>query len=200
MKGRLVVACLFLACLVVIVLENTAVAQSPPARSFDWTEKHDLKRWLQENELTLRRGDACTLTYWWLSEEDPNGPRSARHPLITFAILPADEETTKIILDQRSGLDVRVGVRYLPGDSKSSNLLQLALAFEGSASGVFDEVDRAQAEALRYPGWRSLTFVKPISVDHVQYTFSLNCHNGSEHLAMWKDMLSQPNAKGPRGS
>jgi hypothetical protein len=198
MKRRIVVVCLSLAGLLVAALANPAVPQKPPTRTFDWNENHDLKKWLTDNESTLRRGDACTLTFWWMDEEHADGPSGSRHELTTFVIVPADEESTRVIHDPKSSLDIRVGARYSPGDSKSSYLLQLAIAFEGTAADVFDEVDRAQAEALRYPGWRSLTVVKPARVGHELYTFSLSCQNGSEYLNGWQRRLSRPHDKAPK--
>jgi hypothetical protein len=199
MKGYAVVTCLFLAGLTGSAQRNsTPEPQNPSTRTLYWNEKPDMKKWLTENEPVLRRGDACTLTFSWRSEEDPSGPGSAVHALATYVALPTDEESTSVIHDPQSGLDVRVGIRYVPGGPKSSYLLQLALAFEGPANGVFDEVSRAQAETLRYPAWKSLSVVKAISVNKTRYTFSQGCRNGRDYLATCQRMYSQHHAKSPK--
>lgn len=195
MKRRLVVALLLLAFLALAPSGNIAAPQNPPTRAFDGNAKQDFWKWLAENESTLRQGDACDVTFSWFNEDDADGPRSATHNLTTFLLVPADEESTRMIHDPQSGLDIRVGARYFPGYFKSSHVLRLALAFEGPPAGVFDELNSAQAEGFRYPGWRSLAVVKSFRVDRIRYTFRLSCQNGSEYLTRWRWMGSRPNTK-----
>jgi len=200
MKGSTVLTCLILASLVTSAQENRSIPPNDPtARTFYWSEKpdaKDLEKWLMANEVILRRGDACTLTYWWMDEEHPY-PSSSTTELATFITLPQDEELTKAIHDPRSGLDIRVGIRYVPGDSKNPYMLQIALAFEGLPDGVFDEANRAQAETVRSPSWRWLGVVKPIRLGDMRYTYSLHCQNGREYLTSMKWVFSPHNSKSP---
>jgi hypothetical protein len=201
MQGRVIVATLTVASLVVGAQKNTAIQpQSPSGRILHWSEKPDPKNvenWLTENESNLNRGDACTFTSSQRSEAPPYTSSSV-WAFETFVTLPDDEELTKVIHDPDSGLDIRVGVRYLRGDSRYRYMLQLALAFEGPAERVFEQTNRAQAETVRSPNWRSVVVVKPTKVGSMEYTFSLHCENGREYLISERRMFSQRKAKSPK--
>jgi hypothetical protein len=199
-QGSIIVASLTLASLLVGAQKNTAVhPQSPSGRILHWSEKPDPKNvenWLSENESVLNRGDACTFTSWQRSE-DPPYTSSSVWAYETFVTLPEDEELTKVIHDPESGLDIGVGVRYARRDSRYPYLLQLALAFEGPADHVFEETNRAEAETVRSPNWRSVGVVKPTRVGNMEYTFSLHCENGREYRTSERRMFSRHQVKSP---
>ena len=185
-----VVSCLLFATLAVLAQDNTvarrtATEQRPPTATFYWDEKHDVHNWLKENESYLKRGDGCTLTSSWRNEESPATPSGSLYEIASFVAAPGDEETTRVIHDSgaRSGLDVKVGVRYVPDGPGGSYLLQIALAFGGSPDGAFDENGRTEAETLRYANWKWLTAVKSARVGNLRYQFSLHCENGKTFLS-----------------
>ena len=201
-----VVSCLLFVTLAVYAQENavarrTATEQQPPTATFYWDEKHDVHNWLKENESYLKRGDGCTLTSSWMNEESPASPSGSVYEIASFVTAPGDEETTRVIRDSgsRSGLDVRIGVRYVPGGPGGSYLLQIALAFEGSPDGVFDEIGQAEAETLRYANWKWLTTVKSVRVGNLRYRFSLRCENGRTFLSfLRRPVKPTPTAKSPQ--
>lgn len=201
-----VVSCLLLVALAVYaqdspVARRTETQQQPQTPTFYWDEKHDVQNWLKENEPYLRRGDGCTLTSSWLNEGSPASPSGSVYEIASFVAAPGDEETTRLIHDSgsRSGLDARVGVRYLPGGPGGSYLLQIALAFEGSPDGVFDEIGQVEAETLRYPNWKWLTAVKSVRVGNLRYRFSLHCENGKTFLSfVRRTSKPTPTAKSPQ--
>ena len=160
---------------------------------FYWDEKHDVHKWLKENESSLKRGDGCSLTSSWLNEETPASPSGSVHEIASFVTIPEDEEMTKVIHDPGSGLDIRIGIRYLPGGPGGSYVLQIALAFEGSPDGAFDEIGRGEAETLRYTNWKWLTAVKSVRVANLRYRFSLGCENGRT----FKSFLRRPSSRAP---
>ena len=182
------------------VAVRTANEKQPPAATFYWDEKHDVHTWLIENESTLKHGDACTLTSSWMNEETPASPSGSVYEIASFVIAPGDEEMTRVIRDStsRSGLDIRVGARYLPGGPGGSYLLQIALAFEGSPDDVFEEIGQAQAETLRYANWKWLTAVKSVRVGNLRYRFSLHCENGRTFLNfLRRPVKPTPTAESP---
>lgn len=193
------VSCLLLATLAVraqdsAVARRTATEQRPPTATFYWDEKHDVHNWLKENESYLKHGDGCTLTSSWMNEESPASPSGSVYEIASFVTAPGDEETTRVIHDSgsRSGLDVKVGVRYFPGGQGGSYLLQIALAFGGSPDGVFDEIGRAEAETQRYANWKWLTAVKSARVGNLRYRFSLHCENGRTFLSFLRRPVKPP--------
>jgi hypothetical protein len=202
-----VVSCLLFGTLAVYAQDNavarrTSTEQQPRTATFYCDDpKHDVHSWLKENESYLKRGDGCTLTSSWLNEESPASPSGSVYEIASFVTAPGDEETTRVIRDSdsRSGLDVRLGVRYVPGGPGGSYLLQIALAFEGPPDGVFDEIGQAEAETLRYENWKWLTAVKSVRVGNLRYRFSLRCENGRTFLSFLRRPLKPtPTAKSPR--
>ncbi len=180
---------------------RTATKQQTSAATFYWGEKHDVSQWLKDNEPYLKRGDGCTLTSSWMNEKEPASPSGSVFEIASFVTTPDEEETSGVIRDSdsRSGLDVRVGVRYLPGGPGGSYVLQIALGFEGSPKDVFDEVNGAEAETLRHENWKWLTAVKSVRVGDLRYRFSLRCENGRTFLSFLRGPVkSKPAAKSRR--
>lgn len=179
-----VVSCFLLVGVTVSAQEKTAgIERKSSTTTLYWSEKSDVKKWLTENAALLNRGDACSLSSSWANEEHPTYPAGSVWEIASFVTIPGDDELTKVIHDSASGLDVRVGVRYSPGVPGQSYGLQIALAFEGPADGVFDEISRAEAETLRYSNWKSLAVVKPIRVGDTRYRFSFSCENGRTFMS-----------------
>jgi len=180
------------------VAPRTANEQHSATAAFYWDQKHDVHEWLKENESSLKRGDACTLASSWMNEQTPKSPSGSVYEIASFVTIPGDEEMTRVIRDarSRSGLDIRVGVRYLPGGPGGSYAMQIALAFEGPPDAVFDEIGRAEAETLRYANWKWLTAVKPVRVGNLRYRFSLRCENGTTFLSfLRRPVKPAPTAK-----
>ena len=151
-----------------------------------WDEKPDVHKWLIENGSMLKQGDGCTLSVSWADKDDHNRPSSAVHEITSFVITPQDEEMTRLFSDTASpsGLGVRVGVRYLPSSfAGSEQYLQIALALEGAADEVFDEISRSEAGTIRYKNWKDIEVVKPILIESIQYRFALSCENGKTFLS-----------------
>jgi hypothetical protein len=154
---------------------------------FDWNATpNQIIPWLKKNEGLLNRGDGCTLSVHWASADPKqrSSPTSAVHEIASLIVAPGDEETHTIIRDKvsGSGSDVRVGVQYLPGKSGVSEL-RIALAFDGPAEDVFNEVSRAEGKTLRDPEWKLLTVVKPVRISEMVYTYALSCENGKTFLS-----------------
>jgi hypothetical protein len=76
---------------------------------------------------------------------------------------------------------VRVGVKYLAIKSGISQI-RIALAFEGAPDDIFYEVSRAQADAIREKGWRSVASTKEIQLKNLLYTFTLTCTDSKKHF------------------
>lgn len=181
------VYCVLFAALAGYSQDRTAgrnVTEQQRSATLYWDEKHEVSQWLKENEAYLKRGDGCTLTSSWMNEKEPASRSGSVFEIASFVTAPDEEETTRVIRDSdsRSGLEVRVGVRYLPGGPEGSYLLQIALGFEGSPADVFDEVAGAEAETLRYENWKWLDAVKSVRVGDLRYRFSLRCENGKTFL------------------
>lgn len=153
---------------------------------FDWNvAPNQIIPWLKKNEPLLNRGDGCTLTVHWASAnpKDRNLPSSAVHEIASLVANPEDEQIHTIIRDKvsGSGLDVRVGVQYLPWKSGVSEL-RIALAFEGLAEDVFGEDSRAEGATIRDQQWKVLKIVKPVRVSEMVYTYTWSCESGKTFL------------------
>ena len=146
----------------------------------------DVHKWLEENASLLSRGDACTLREYWANADiHYKGPSGSWYGLVSFVVLPEDEEVVRVIRDEKQNLDVAVGVRYLPVQSGLSGVT-LALAFEGNPGDVFSQLNRSEASGFRDKSWRYIEVVKPIQVGSVRYTYSLFCENGRTFLSFLK--------------
>ena len=185
MKSAIIVASCFILVGVAILAQEKAPAMEHDSSTptLYWSEKPDVKKWLTENTAQLNRGDACSLFSSWADEKHPTYPSGSDWAIASFVTIPGDEELTRLIHDSASGLDVRVGVRYFPAVPGQSYGLQIALAFEGPADSVFDEISRSEAETLRYSNWKSLAVVKPIRVGDMRYRFSFRCENGQTFMS-----------------
>lgn len=162
---------------------------NPSTQMFDWSEKRDVYKWLQDNKSSLDRGDGCSLNVSYGGKDSYLS--SAVHNIASFVAVPEEEQITRMIHDSAtdSGLDVRVGVRYYHHDeSPSGTELQIAIAFEGSPEVVFVEMGGAQAWTVRDKNWKWLRVEKGIVVGDLQYSFSLECVNGKFFL----DFLRRP--------
>jgi len=152
---------------------------------FDWSATpNEVVPWLKKNEQLLDRGDGCTLTVHWAAANQRSGqPSSAVHEIASLIVVPGAEETHTTVRDRvsGSGLNIRVGVLYFPVDSNVWGL-RIALASDGPAEDVFNELSRAEASTLRDKHWKSVTVVKPIRVSDMVYTYSFSCENGRTFL------------------
>jgi hypothetical protein len=148
-----------------------------------WNKEHDVHKWLMKNEASLNRGDGCTLAVSWM--DDRKGLPSAVNEIVSFVLVPENEEITRVFRDtaSESGLEVRVGARYLPSDLPSLSRLEIALALEGPAGGVFEEISRSEAGTVRYKNWKHLSVVKPVLAEHVRYRYVLSCENGRTFMS-----------------
>jgi hypothetical protein len=194
-----VVSCFILISVAVGAQQNLAGKEQESSNAvLDWSKKPDVREWLRENEALLNRGDGCTLTSSWTNEEHPY-PGSAVSAIASFVTVPGDDELTRVIHDSASGLDVRVGIRYAAGVPGQLYGLQIALALEGPPDGVFDEISRAEAEALRFADWKWLAVVKPIRVGNMRYRFSLHCENGRSFMNFLRQAVRKhPSTKPPQ--
>ena len=157
-----------------------------------WNKKPDVRKWLRENEAILKRGDGCSLTVSWYSESNRKGPGSAVHEIVAFLTLPeGEDEITRVFHDAASdsGLDVRVGVRYVHDGLLASKLppkLELALALDGPSDDVFGEISRSEASTVRFKDWKFISVVKPIVANGMRYRYELFCENGKQFMSFFR--------------
>jgi hypothetical protein len=160
----------------------TASAGKSFVPPFYWDKSSDVNKWLKDHEPFLQRGDGCMLN---MSFADSTS-RSGLNNVALFMIAPGDpdnfEENSTVIHDSRSGLDVRVGARYVYGEGIEE--LEIALGFEGDADNVFNEVTAAQARSLRDKNWKALTLVRKTQIGDTRYEYSLNCENGKTFMSV----------------
>ncbi len=176
-----------IALLLISIAQSSSYLQAgmkSPPNLYDWT-KHDegnnVGQWLKENEHALSYYDACTLTVSWSDEESKLG--SGVHELISFLADPHEEEEIgTAIYHSESGMNVSVGVRYLPVQGKPS-IIQIALALKGSPSDVFYEIDRSEAEVVWRKSDMLLGTTKCARIANRIFTFHLSCQNGKTFLS-----------------
>jgi hypothetical protein len=155
---------------------------------FDWSATPDqIIPWLKKNERLLDHGDGCSLMVSWASAkpEERSLPSASNHEIASLIVTPEDEEIHTIFRDKvsGSGLDVRVGVQYIPSLKSGLSEIRIALALDGPVQDVFNEVSRAEGATLRNQEWKRLTIVKPIKVSEMNYRYSLTCENGKTFLS-----------------
>jgi hypothetical protein len=149
---------------------------------FYWKPSNDVNKWLKDHESFLQRGDGCSLNRSFVNSQ-ARSYGSAVNNVALFMIAPGDdlEENSTMIHDEVSGLDIRVGARYLSGDAMEE--LEIALAFDGEPDNVFNEITAAEAHSLRDKNWKYLTLVKKIQLGDVEYRYSLACENGKTFMS-----------------
>jgi hypothetical protein len=178
-KATTLSICLLAVASVVVAQVNAPVVHDrddrvAPSRIFYWKSGglEELHRWLKDNEGLLDRGDVCAVGYSWSDEKTKIS--TSNYSVADFLVTPDDEEVTRLIRDAESGLEVRVGVQYLPLKSGTSGI-RIALAFEGATEAVFSEISRGEASAVREKGWKFLEAVKSIQTAGRLYRVYLNC-------------------------
>jgi hypothetical protein len=162
------------------------------SRVFEWTKAKsgDFQRWLMQHEKLLGQCDACRLLVSWSNEGEAVG--TADFNIAEILVLPEDSSNTKLLIRHpESGINLRVGVDYAPSYLSRNEplIIRMALAFEGDAKGVFYELDRTQAEALREKSWKYLSLTKDIKIGKRIYSFIFHCENGKTYQKMLRRSL-----------
>jgi hypothetical protein len=118
--------------------------------------------------------DVCGVTtYWW---DQKTTVSSSRFNIGAFHASVKDGETFKTFRHKESDVTVTVGVNYFQDIvGKGTRRVRLAIAFTGNPEDVFDELDRAEAEAFYDKNWRGMSVSRSIQVDNRVYTFTLSC-------------------------
>jgi len=154
-----------------------------------------VSKWLTDHESFLKRGDGCKLNMSWT---DSVGPPSATQNVAMFMIAPGDdqEEISALIHDSSSGLDLRVGARYIRGGE--IEMLEIALAFEGKPEDVFNGVAAAQTYSLKGRKRKSLILVRTTQIGDLRYRYVLSCMDGKAFMSSFSLSLRQRSQRAPR--
>lgn len=126
--------------------------------------------------LSMSQGELCGVTTYFRDLSSNTELSSSVFRVAQFEMAISDDEFTKTVTHDESGVRISVGAQVVKGIfEKEPVRLRLKISFNGEPDDTYDSLDGVEAETLFDKNWRWLAISDEKKVASRIYTYTFGC-------------------------